>query len=322
MRRIGLATLALLAWAAIGSAPAGDEKRIVHLGVLVPPVPAVFEAPLVDSLRMLGYVDGGTATITVRRSTGAPQDWRPLADELVRAKVDLILAVGTPAAQAAMEATQSIPVVFGVGDPVGTGLAGTLARPGRNGTGVSAMSTELAAKRLELLRRLVPGARRVVYLYNPVTPLGPRMRDEVLKAAGVLQLKLDLFEARDAGQIEAAMEQIVRSRTEGLLVSSEVLFLANRDIIVKAANAARLPAVFPWRAFATDGGIASYGPSNEEGMRRMAVYADRVLKGTRPADLPIEQLSVFHLVLNPGAAKAQAIAIPDTFMAMADEVIQ
>ena len=314
--------LALLLWACAQLAHAETDKRPTHLGILVPPGPSVFEAPLIDSLQKLGYVDGKTATITVRRSTGAPLDWRPLADELVRANVDLILAVGTPAAQAAMEATQTIPVAFGVGDPVSTGLAGTLARPSRNGTGVSAMSTELAAKRLELLRQLVPGARRVVYLYNPITPLGPRMRDEVQKAAAALQVKVELAEARDARQIEVAMEQIVKNRPDGLLVSSEVLFLANRSRIVAATNAARLPALFPWKAFATSGGIASYGPHNEEGMRRMAIYADRVLKGTRPSDLPIEQLSVFHLVLNPAAAKAQGITIPDTFRAMADEVIR
>jgi putative ABC transport system substrate-binding protein len=320
--RIRFRGLALLLWACFQMAHAESDSRLTHLGILVPPVPSVFEAPLIDSLRKLGYVDGSTVTLTVRRSSGAPQDWRPLADELVRANVDLILAVGTPAAQAAMEATQTIPIVFGVGDPVSTGLAGTLARPGRNGTGVSAMSTELAAKRLELLRQLVPAARRVVYLYNPITPLGPRMRDEVQRAAAALQVKVDLFEARDARQIETAMEQIVKSRTDGLLVSSELLFLVNRDRIVEVTNAARLPAVFPWKAFTSSGGIASYGPHNEEGMRRMAMYADRVLKGTKPSDLPIEQLSAFHLVLNLGAAKAQGIAIPETFRAMADEVIR
>lgn len=184
------------------------------------------------------------------------------------------------------------------------------------------MSAELSAKRLELLMQIAPKARRVAYLYSPASPLGPRMREQVQEAARSLRLQLDVIEAKDAGEIEPALKALKKSRPDGFLVSSEVLFLANRARIIAAVNQARLPAVFPWRAYAVEGGVLSYGASWEEGMRRLAIYVDRILNGAKPSDLPIEQLSKLHLVINPKAAKAQGISIPEALRVLSDEVIR
>ena len=267
-----------------------------HIGILVPPIPAIFETPLRDSLRELGYVDGRTAIFDVRRSQASPQEFRALADQLVQAKVDLIVAVSTPAARAALEATTTIPVIFGVGDAVSTGIAQSLARPPANGTGVTTMSTEVSAKRLEFVLELVPKARRVAFLYNPSSALGPTMREETQKAAAARHVQLDLLEARDARELDTALQKLSSKLPDGFLVSSEVLFLSGREHIIEVVKKARLPTVFPWRLYAVEGGVVSYGASNEEAMRRMAIYVDKVLKGTKPSELPIEQMSVFNLV--------------------------
>jgi putative ABC transport system substrate-binding protein len=316
--------MVLFCWLSLAAAalPAGADNRLPKIGILVPPIQSIFETPLLESLRELGYVDHTTALLDVRRSDGSPEEWRRLADDLVRSKVDLIIAIGTPAARAALDATSAIPIVFGVGDAVNTRLVSSLAKPQTNGTGVTTMSTEVSAKRLELLLEIVPKARRVAYLYSPGNPLGVRMHDEVQDAAAKRRVRLEAVEVRNFGEIQAALDRISKIQPDGLLVSSEVLFIPSRDQIIKTVARTRLPTVFPWRLYALDGGLTSYGASNEEGMRRVAAYADRVLKGTRPSDLPIEQLATFHLVVNLKAAKAQGITIPQSFLLRTDEVIR
>jgi putative ABC transport system substrate-binding protein len=303
-------------------ATSAEAATLPRVGVLVPPIPTLFETPLLESLGRLGYVDGKTVLFDVRRSEGPQQEWDTLANDLVRSKVDLIVAIGTPAARAAMDATTTIPVVFGVGDAVESRLVGSLAKPDANGTGVAVQSVELSAKRLELLVEMVPRARRVVYLYNPASPLGPRMRDEVRKAAPAFHVQLDVMEAKEAQEIDAAFGHIYRNRPDGLLLSSEVLFLVNRVRIVQALAKARLPTVFPWPLHVAEGGVISYGPNNQEGARHMAVYVDRILRGAKPSDLPVEQLDKFHLIVNLKAAKAQGITIPESILLRADEVIR
>jgi putative ABC transport system substrate-binding protein len=315
--KLWLAVLALVSAQTVAEKPESGRR----IGVLMPPIPSVFEIPLLDSLRELGYVDGKTASVDVRRSEGPQDHWRALAHELVRSKPDIIVAIGTPAARAALDATTTIPVVFGVGDALETGLAATLAKPDRNGTGVTAMSTELSAKRLELLLEIVPKARRIGYLFNPATPLGPRMHQEVGKAASVLHVQIEPFEAKNAREIEAALDGIKRSPPDAFLVSSEILFMANRHRIVETIAKLRLPAVFPWRMYVTDGAPLSYGTSNEDAVRRMALYVDRILKGAKPSTLPIEQISEFKLVVNVKAAKAQGMKLPDSVLLRASEVI-
>lgn len=293
-----------------------------RIGILVPPIPQIFETPLLESLRELGYVDRTTVTLDVRRSEGPQQEWRKLADDLVRSKVDLIIAIGTPAARAALDATSTTPIVFGVGDAVSTGLVSSLAKPQANGTGVTTMSTEVSAKRLELLLEIVPKARRIAYLHSPGNPLGIRMRDEVKVAAAKRRVHLDAVEVRDVGDIKRALEKLAKAPPDGLLVSSEVLFIPSRGEIISTVARIRVPTVFPWRLYALDGGLVSYGASNEEGMRRVAAYADRVLKGTKVSNLPIEQLAIFHLVVNLKSAKAQGITIPESFLLRTDEVVR
>jgi putative ABC transport system substrate-binding protein len=304
--------------------PAGADSlsTLPKIGILIPPIPSIFETPLLESLRELGYVDRTSVLLDVRHSDGSQGEWRKLADDLVRSKVDLVIAIGTPAARAALDATSTIPIVFGVGDAVVTGLAASLAKPQVNGTGVTTMSTEVSAKRLELLLEIVPKARRIAYLHSLGGPLGARMRDEVQDAAAKRRVHLDAVEVRDIGEIHAALERISKMPPDGLLVSSEVLFIPSREQIIKTVAKVRLPTVFPWRVHAVDGGLTSYGASNEEGMRRVAAYADRVLKGTKPSALPIEQLSTFHLVVNLRTARAQGITIPESFLLRTDEVIR
>ena len=232
------------------------------------------------------------------------------------------MAVGTPAARAALDATATIPIVFGVGDALETGLAVSLSRPDRNGTGISVMSTELSAKRLELLLEIAPKARKIDYLYNPASPLGPRMRQEVEKAASTLHVQLEPVEARNAQEVDAALDRIRRNPPDGFLLSSEVLFMANRQRIVESITKLRLPAVFPWRMYVADGAPISYGPSNEEGVRRMALYVDRILKGAKPSTLPVEQISEFRLIINAKAAKAQGLKLPESMLLRASEIIR
>jgi putative ABC transport system substrate-binding protein len=272
-------------------------------------------------LRELGYVEGKNFVIEYRSADGRDERFPGLATELVRLKVDLILTRGTPAALAAKNATGTIPVVMaGVGDPVGQGVVASLARPGGNVTGLSALVTELYAKRVELLRELVPGAARLAALFNMTNPSVPPQWKEVETSARSLGIQPQLLDVRKPEDLGPAFEAAIRQRADALVVGLDTLTQANQRLIVDLAAKYRLPAVYASSEFAE--GLVVYGVDYSDHYRRAASFADRIFKGAKPADLPIEQPTKFELVINTRAAKALGLTIPPSLLLRADQVIQ
>jgi putative tryptophan/tyrosine transport system substrate-binding protein len=310
-------TVALLAGVAYADQPPG----IPRIGVLMPPVTSMEEG-LRQGLRELGYIEGKSIVIEWRRSTGTREELQLLAADLIRSKVELIVTAGTAATSAAMETTTTVPVLFHVGNPVASGFAASLARPGGNGTGVSVISAELTPKRLELLHLLVRRAKRIVYLRNPSNPMAQQLLDEVQKAALILGLRVETLDARNVPEIDAALDKLRRSAANGCLVGGDLLYLAEKARISRAIRENRMPAVFAYREFHEDGALMSYGPSLKATMRSVAPYVDKILKGAKPADLPIEQISKFQLVIDLRVAREMGITVPQELLFRADEVIR
>jgi putative ABC transport system substrate-binding protein len=283
----------------------------------MPPVPSQEEG-LRQGLRDLGYIEGKTMHIEWRRSSGTKEELQALATDLARSDVELIVASGTPAARAASQVT-TMPIVFLVGDPVGTGLVASLARPGGNSTGVSLITTELTAKRLDLLRLLAPRARRIAYFMNSSNPLGASALAAAQDAARLLDLQLVLLDARNAAEIDAAFQAIAASRPDGILLAPDFVFVQHKAKIETGVRTARLPAMSPTKEIAL---VMSYGPDVREGIRRTASYVDKILKGAKPADLPIEQISDFKLVIDLRVARAMGFEVPQALLQRADEIIR
>ena len=279
------------------------------------------EQGLRDGLRELGYINGKSIVIEWRRSLGTDKELRSLASELASAKVELIVAFSTPAARAVFQTT-TVPVVFLVGDPVGTGLAASMAHPGGRGTGVSMLNRELTGKRMELLQQVTPGIRRIVFLMNPSNPLDARMLEEAQKAARTLSVKLETLGVRNADEIDAALRAMPRGAADGVVVSPDLLFVQNKNKIAQAVRKAKLVAIFPYKENHDDGVLMSYGANVTEGARKVAVYVDRVLKGAKPSELPIEQMSKYELIIDLRVARAMGIEVPQDLLLRADEVIR
>lgn len=280
------------------------------------------ESGLQQGLQELGYVNGQNVRVDWRRSVGTLESFRSLAVESVRTKVDVFVTFATPATRAALEVTTTVPVVFLVGDPVRSGFADSLAKPGGNATGVSVVDTDLSAKRLELLRLCAPKATRVLYLMNSSNPLAPSMLKETERAARTLGMTLVTLDVRNADELNVALQAILRSRVDAILASPDPLFMANSTKVTAAVRKARLPGMFPFREYHKDGALMSYGPNLKEVSRRMATYVDRILKGLKPADLPIEQISSYELVIDLSAARALGVTVPQDLVMRADEVIR
>ena len=308
---------------ALLSPPAlADQPVTPRIGVLVASGNSRWDEGLRNGLHDLGYVEGKTIVIDWRRSAGTVEDLRSAAAELVRSKVDLLVASGTPAARAALEATSAIPVVFTAGDPVASGLAGSLARPGGNGTGVATLTTELIAKCLELLHEVVPGARRIVYLKNSSNPNDARQLEEAQKGARTLGVRLVTLDARNAGELDAALRTVPRSGADGVLVAGDFLFATNERKIARTVRKAKLPAIVSWMQNPDDGLLMSYGVNLKELGRHAAIFVDKILKGAKPADLPIEQINKYELVIDLRVANEQGIKVPQELLLRADEVIR
>jgi putative ABC transport system substrate-binding protein len=312
--------LSLLAVPLAAAAPPGTVYRIGFLGTDPPPAHR-WEA-LLDGLRKHGYRDGQNLVFERRFSDGNAARFPEFAAELVRLEVDLILVPTTPAALAAQHATQTIPIVMLTAiDPVGAGLVASLARPGGNLTGLSVLAPELAGKRLELLQELVPGLSRVAVLWNAANPAHAAAWEETQAAARALGLRLHAPGVRGPQDFEGAFAHIAQARPEAPLVLSDSLFGMHRQRIATFATQQHLPSVFAEREWVMAGGLMSYGPSTPALYRRAATYVDKILTGTKPADLPVEQPMQFELVLNLKTARALGLTIPPMVRFRADEVI-
>jgi len=302
---------------------AGKVARIGFLSLSSGPTPSMDLAP---GLHELGWIEGQNFIIEYRWAAGRTDQLPAMAAELVRLKVDIIVTSTTPAALAAKQATATIPIVETfIADPVGSGLVTNLARPGRNVTGVSTLARGLVSKRLELLKAVAPGSDRVGVLWQPDV-LGDRtMRDlveETNVAGRTLGVQLQFAEARRADDLEQAFSTVSKARVGGLLVfPSPMLFEARASVVAHAAKS-RLPAVYSWRAAVDIGGLMSYAANFQDMYRRAAVYVDKILKGAKPGDLPIEEPTKLELVINLKTAKALGLTIPRSLLLRADQVIE
>ena len=320
---IGVATGSLLAAPlAAGAQQAAKVFRIGFLGSGGPADHAPRVASFRQGLRDLGYVEGRTATIEYRLAEGKMERLPALAAELVALKVDVIVASGTPTALAAKNATTTIPIVFATsGDPVGT-LVASIARPGGNVTGLSLVGPELVARQLQLLKEAVPKVSRVAVLSNPDNPYTPVMVKEVAAAARSLKVRMQRLESRGGAATDAAFDAMARERSNALLVLFDPVLTGQRARIAELANKHRLPSMCPHREYAEDGGLMAYGASLTDLYRRAATYVDKILKGAKPADLPVEQPTKFELVINLKTAKALGLTIPPALLQRTDEIIQ
>jgi putative ABC transport system substrate-binding protein len=320
---IATATAILVAPLAAEAQPAAKVPRIGFLGNSTAALEANLVGPFREGLRELGYVEGRNILIEYRWAEGKYERFPALIDELVALKVDVIVTAGTPASLAVKRTTTSIPLVMvAVGDPIGVGLVASLARPGGNATGLSAIAPELEGKRLELLRQVVPKLSHIAVLWNPDNSLHVGSLKETRAAAQVLGIKVQLLGVRVSEEFPAAFAAILRERPGALLVLADRLFLHNRARIVDFEAKHRLPGVYAYRELVEAGGLMSFGPSYAGMHRRAAYYVDKILKGTKPADLPVEQPSKFELMINLKAAKALGLTIPQSLLQRADQIIQ
>jgi putative tryptophan/tyrosine transport system substrate-binding protein len=296
--------------------------RIGYLDGSSPSARTTLVVAFKDRLRELGYAPS-QYVLDSRWAEGYDERLPSLAAELVRDKPDLIFTVGPLSASAAAQATKTIPVVFvGVGDPVGTGLVPSLARPPANVTGITLLAIELAPKRLEALKQAVPGAARVAILWNPASPVNERELKEARAAAGPLGVTLVAVEFRNPEELDEAFVATMRQRPDAVFVLSSPVTFLNRPKIADFGLKHRLPMICALREYALSGCLMSYGPSYIDHFRRAAGYVDKILKGAKPADLPVEQPTKFELVVNLKTAKALGLAISQSLLLRADEVIE
>jgi putative ABC transport system substrate-binding protein len=301
---------------------AGKLPTIGFLGQTTLSGGSEWVAAFVQRLHELGWNEGRTIAIEYRWAEGREERFAEIAAEIVRLRVDVIVTSGTPQVLAVKQATSVIPIVFATaGDPVGTGVVASLARPGGNVTGLSNQHTDLAGKRLELLREVVPGLRRVAIIGNLGNPVIMLELSEVQAAARTLGLEVTALEIRRAEDITPAFEAL-KSRADALYISPDALINTNRIRINILAVGARLPTMHGSRDYVEAGGLMSLGANFPDQFRRAADYVDKILRGAKPGDLPVEQPTKFDLVINLTTAKALGLTIPESFLARADEVIE
>ena len=325
MRRREFITLlggAAAAWPIAARAQQPKMPIVGFLGSGTPATQSLSSSAFAQRLRELGWIEGRTFAIEYRWADGRDERYAEFAADLVRLKVDVIFATGTPAVIAAKRATTLIPIVFaGAANPVGGGLVASLARPGGNLTGVSSQTAEVASKRLELLREVVPSLRRLAVLVNSGNFGVMQELDEIQAAAHALGLAVVPLEIRRAGDIQPAFEAI-GGRADALSVPVDGLTISQRDHINTAALVARLPTMHGIRAQLQGGGLMSYGANTPDMYRRAGDLVDKILRGAKPADIPVEQPTKFDFVLNLITARALGLEVPPTLLARADEVIE
>jgi putative ABC transport system substrate-binding protein len=319
---IGIAGSAVVSPLGASAQQPAKLATVGYLGANTPSAEGRRLAAFLQRLRELGWVEGRTIAIEVRWAEGRNERYAEIAAEFVRLKVDVIVTAGSAAIIAVKQATSTIPIVFAVsGDPVGTGVVASLARPGGNVTGLSIQATDLTGKRLELLREAVPGFRRLAILGHSGAPAAVVEMRELPPIARSLGLEVITSEVHRAEDIARAFEPF-KERADALYVCGDPLVVSNRIRISTFALAARLPTMYSQRENVEAGGLMSYGPNLVDLHRRAADYVDKVLRGTKPADLPVEQPTKFDLVINLTAAKAIGLTVPRMLLGRADEVIE
>jgi putative ABC transport system substrate-binding protein len=328
MRLIGLAVVLALSLVfaplAVKAQQAPKTARIGYLDPATPASAAHNVAALRQGLREAGYVEGKTFVLEVRYGEARSERFPELARELVGLKVDVIVVATDGAIAVVKRETQTIPIVMvGSGDPVGSGFVTSLARPGGNVTGLTNISAELSGKRLGLLREAVPGLSRVAFLWNPDVRGNVLDYKEMEGAARSQRLQLQSVEVVRAEDLDRAFSAVANQRAQALILpAGNPVGFANRGQIASFAQRNRLPSMYPVKEYVDAGGLMSYGPSNPDMRRRAAIYVDKILKGAKPADLPVEQPTKFDLVINLKTAKALGLTIPQSLLVRADEIIQ
>jgi putative ABC transport system substrate-binding protein len=320
MRLIGLVLVLSLALTPLAAKAQQPSMTISRIGLLAD---ATSWEPLRLGLRDLGYVEGKSIALEERSSQGRNERFLDLAAELVRLNVNIIVTWGTPATLAAKRATTTIPIVMAsAGDPVRSNLVSSLAHPGGNVTGLTVLGPGLAAKRLELLKEAVPNMSRVAFLWNPANPDQKSSFDEVQAGARALGVTLHSVEARSREELEQAFAAMRQSRPSALLMTADAVHQRHIGRIVAFASETRLPAMYQLKEAVERGGLMSYGASLPDLDRRAATYIDKILKGAKPADLPVEQPTKFELVINLKTAKALGLTIPQSLLVRTDQVIE
>jgi putative ABC transport system substrate-binding protein len=308
--------------------PSTHMYRIGLLHPFSPPPPSASDAraeALRQGLHDLGYVEGQNFVMEIRYAAGIEERLRDLAAELVQLKVDVIVALGAAAIRAAQQVTRTIPIVMAAtSDPVGLGFVASLAQPGGNITGLSFLSAELPGKRLELLKEAVPQSTRIAVVANPAFPAYASTLDNLTVAARALGVHLHIVEVRRADELETAFAAMTHAGVDAVMALEDAVLLNSQRgrVVADLAATHRLPVMYGWREWVVAGCLMSYGPNDLDTNRRAAVYVDKILKGAKPADLPVEQPTKFELVLNLKTAKALGITMPPSLLLLADEVIR
>jgi len=325
-KKILLSAVATLILGSVHLAEAQQPKKVARIGYLGAGSPATaghHAQAFVQGLRELGYLEGQSIVIEYRWAEGKLESLPALVADLVRLRVDVIVSSATPAIRFAKEQTSTIPIVMaGVTDPVGAGFVASLARPGGNVTGLTHLSPDLSGKRLELLKEAVPRLFRVAVLWNPNHPGQPRAFKDTQVAAQALQVTLISMEARNREELERVLLTIGKERPQALFELPDPLTFFHRELITEFAAKHRLPAMYGFSEWVDAGGLMSYGTSFPDLFRRAATYVDKILKGRKPADLPVEQPTKFELVINLKTAKQIGLTIPPNVLARADRVIK
>ena len=328
MRRREFITLlggAAAAWPVAARAQQPGMPVVGYLGSSSLEMEREFVAAFHRGLSETGYVEGRNVTFEYRWADDHNDRLRALAEDLVRRRVAVIAAPGaTQSALVAKAATQSIPIVFELGiDPAETGLVASLNHPGGNLTGVSELNVDMVAKRLELLHELIPAATSIAFLGNPSNPVVASAQTKALQAAAdAMGLHLLVLNASDPSEFEGAFATLVRQRAGALLLTGDALFTGHRDQLIALAARHAVPALYQWRQFTAAGGLMSYGASRVDAFRQVGIYVGRILKGEKPADLPVQQATKIELSINLKTAKTLGVAVPLTLLTRADEVIE
>jgi putative ABC transport system substrate-binding protein len=325
-KKIMLLALSAMLFALCLPAVAQQQTKVLRIGFLAGTKPAAVAARIAafrQGLRELGYVEGKNIVIEWRYAEGKADRERELAAELARLKVDIIVTAGPSVTRAAKEATTTIPIVFAQdGDPVASGFVASLARPGGNITGLSTLSPEIGGKRLELLKEIVPKLSRVTVIGSSTEPGTAQFLKEMELAAGSLKVKLQYLDVLSSTDIETVFQAAAKGSADGVVMLGSAFFNTHRIQIVELAGKNRLPTTYARPEFVEDGGLMTYGPSINDLFRRAATYVDKILKGAKPADLPVEQAKKFELIINLRAAKQIGLTIPPNVLARADKVIR